>query len=399
MRPLNRGLFLLVIFIIAAQAGGAQDRKAALEREKAEALHKITEAQKILEETRSRSKSSLGQLNAIKSQIEARNVLIQSYQREINLLRGQIDEDNGVIAGLEADLVRLRSEYAAMAEASYRTLNSSDRLAFLFSAGSFNQFLMRMKYMEQYAAARKNQVRLIDEVRDELILRRDQLLTVQRQRNALLQEQVAENEKQVKLRKEQDRVLADLRKKEGQLRREIEQRSRDVEKLEKLIAEAIRAEMKKASAAAKSSNLSIDLANLTASFEKNKTQLPWPVASGFISERFGTHPHPVYKGIRVSNDGINIQTKEKEIVRAVFNGTVKKIAVMPGMRYVVIVQHGNYYTVYARLREVRVKTGQEIAVNDVIGEVNTDTSGVSELQFQVWKNTTKLDPELWLTKR
>ena len=72
---------------------------------------------------------------------------------------------------------------------------------------------------------------------------------------------------------------------------------------------------------------------------------------------------------------------------------------MPGMRYVVIVQHGNYYTVYARLREVRVKTGQEIAVNDVIGEVNTDTSGVSELQFQVWKNTTKLDPELWLTKR
>lgn len=399
MRPLNRGLFLLILFIMAAHAGGAQDRKAALEREKAEALRKITEAQKILEETRSRSKSSLGQLNAIKSQIEARSVLIQSYQRELNLLRGQIDEDNSVIAGLEADLVRLRTEYAAMAEASYRTLNSSDRLAFLFSASSFNQFLMRMKYMEQYAAARKNQVRLIGEVRGELILRRDQLLAMQRERNTLLQEQLAENEKQVKLRKEQDRVLADLRKKEGQLRREIDQRSRDVEKLEKLIAEAIRAEMKKASAAAETSNLSIDLANLTASFEKNKTQLPWPVASGFISERFGTHPHPVYKGIRVSNDGINIQTKENEIVRAVFNGTVKKIAVMPGMRYVVIVQHGNYYTVYARLREVRVKTGQEVAVNDVIGEVNTDTSGVSELQFQVWKNTTKLDPELWLTKR
>ena len=399
MKPSNKGFLLIFLFAILPHITWSQDRKAVLEKEKTDALRKIAEAQKILEETQSRQKASLGQLNALKSQMDARNTLIASYQRELNMLRGQIDEDNGVIAALESDFRRLRSEYGVMAEATYRTLNSHDRLAFLFSAASFNQFLMRIKYMEQYSAARKNQVRLIHEVRAELIARRDQLELRRRERNSLLQQQVQENQKQMALRKEQDRVVADLRKKEGQLRKEIEQRSRDVVKLEKLIADLIREEMKKSTAAANAGALAIDMANLTASFEQNKSRLPWPVSTGFISERFGTHAHPVYKGIRVPNDGINIQTREKETVRAVFNGTVKKIALFPGMRYVVIVQHGNYYTVYARLREVKVKTGQEIRVDDVIGEVNTDSNGVSELQFQVWNNTTKLDPELWLTKR
>ena len=100
------------------------------------------------------------------------------------------------------------------------------------------------------------------------------------------------------------------------------------------------------------------------------------------------------------NDGVIIQTKENEKVKAVFTGTVKKIAIVPGeFKYVVIVQHGTYFTVYAKLKQVNVKSGQLVKVNDVIGEVNTDVDGVSEIQFQVWKNTQKLDPELWLAKR
>ena len=100
------------------------------------------------------------------------------------------------------------------------------------------------------------------------------------------------------------------------------------------------------------------------------------------------------------NDGVNIQTKENELVRAVFNGVVKKIAIVPGeFKYVVIMQHGSYFTVYAKLKKVDVKTGQQVSINDVIGEVNTDVDGTSEVQFQVWKNTQKLDPELWLAKR
>ena len=85
---------------------------------------------------------------------------------------------------------------------------------------------------------------------------------------------------------------------------------------------------------------------------------------------------------------------------AVFDGIVKKIAIVPGeFKYVVIVQHGAYFTVYAKLKKVNVKMGQQIARQDVIGEVNTDVDGISEVQFQVWKNTQKLDPELWLAKR
>ena len=100
------------------------------------------------------------------------------------------------------------------------------------------------------------------------------------------------------------------------------------------------------------------------------------------------------------NDGVNIQTKQNELVKAVFKGEVKKIAIVPGdFKYVVIMQHGAYFTVYAKLKKVNVKMGQQIERDDVIGEVNTDVDGTSEVQFQVWKNTQKLDPELWLTKR
>jgi len=147
-------------------------------------------------------------------------------------------------------------------------------------------------------------------------------------------------------------------------------------------------------------DLKIDIKNLSSSFEKNKANLVWPVTSGFISEKFGTHQHPVLKMVKIANDGVNIQTKENEKVRAVFNGTVKKIAIVPGeFKYVVIVQHGTYYTVYAKLKKVNVKMGQQLMKDDVIGEVNTDMDGVSEVQFQVWKNTKKLDPELWLAKK
>ena len=104
--------------------------------------------------------------------------------------------------------------------------------------------------------------------------------------------------------------------------------------------------------------------------------------------------------MKIPNDGVNIQTKQNEEVKAVFDGIVKKIAIVPGdFKYVVIVQHGNYYTVYAKLKSVNVKMGQQVSRQDVIGEVNTDIDGVSEVQFQVWKNTEKLDPELWLAKR
>jgi murein DD-endopeptidase MepM/ murein hydrolase activator NlpD len=141
--------------------------------------------------------------------------------------------------------------------------------------------------------------------------------------------------------------------------------------------------------------------SLSTSFAENKRRLGWPVSTGFVSQKFGPNPHPVMKHIMVPNDGVDIQTNRDAEVKAVFDGVVKMIASLPGPgnNKAVIVQHGEYFTVYSRLKEVAVKQGQALRLNDAVGLVYTDGNGVSALQFQIWHNQEKLNPETWLQRK
>lgn len=118
--------------------------------------------------------------------------------------------------------------------------------------------------------------------------------------------------------------------------------------------------------------------------------------SGFISQKYGRHPHPLLKGIVVQNDGVNIQTKQNEPVRSIFNGEVRAVAFINGMGNTLILSHGEYYTVYCGLKDVFVKTGQKVSTSEEIGRVRSTAEGISELRFQIRKNTDTLDPEQWL---
>lgn len=149
----------------------------------------------------------------------------------------------------------------------------------------------------------------------------------------------------------------------------------------------------------RNNNLNDEEAALASSFTASRNRLPWPVTKGFISDRFGRKPHPVLKGIYVENQGIDIQTNAGEGVRTVYDGIVQDVTNIPGMNNVVAVQHGDYFTIYAKLRSVSVHAGQRVKARESIGTVATDKNGVSEIQFQIWKEFTKLNPESWLTPR
>ena len=392
---------IIVVQLIFISELKAQKSKDQLQKEISTFQNQIQEAQQILSQTANKKKTSIGQLNAIKKQIEGRTKLIRTYSNELKVLNGQIVEDVSVISALERDLENFKKEYASMVYSMYKSSNGFNRLSFIFASSDLNQFYMRFKYLEQYASARKNQVQLITDIKSEIEAEKSSLESSKVVKDPLLAEQLKEKEKLNSLKSDQDKVFSNLKSEEDRLRKDIAKKNDDVSKLENLISKLLKEEMEtSASKAEKVTDLKIDAKNLSGSFEKSKSQLSWPVSSGFISEKFGTHPHPVLKRVKMPNDGVNIQTKQNEKVRAVFNGIVKKIAIVPGeFKYVVIVQHGTYFTVYAKLKVVNVKTGQQLAMNDVIGEVNTDVDGVSEVQFQVWKNTQKLDPELWLAKR
>ncbi|GAB3756650.1 hypothetical protein GCM10028817_27110 [Spirosoma pomorum] len=146
----------------------------------------------------------------------------------------------------------------------------------------------------------------------------------------------------------------------------------------------------------RNNNLNDEETALASSFTASRAHLPWPVSKGFIADRFGRKPHPVLKGIYVENQGVDIQTNAGENVRAVYDGIVQDVTSMPGMNNVIAIQHGDYFTVYAKLRSVSVQTGQRVKARETIGTVATDKNGVSEIQFQIWKAFTKLNPESWL---
>jgi len=384
---------LFVLILVFSPALAQQKSKSQLQKERQRNQEKIKETEKILSETSAKKKNSLGELNALKQRIEQQESLIGSIKGEVRILDSEISENNDIILTLEEDLNKLKKEYAALLFTAQKANNSTTRLAFLFSAESFDQLIMRLRYMEQYSETRKLQAEQIIKVQEELGVHVKEIEGRRTEKNKLLSEEVTENDNLNNLKKKQNVLVKTLSKEEKKLKRDLDETKKAIAQLDKLIEEIIREE---AARAARASNKSSE-ANiaLSASFEQNRNKFPWPVSSGFVSQKFGKQNHPVLKGIVIDNKGVNIQTKEDEKVKSIFDGEVSRVAFIQTMGNTVIIKHGEYLTVYAGLKEVFVRPGQKISTNQEIGKILSH-DGVSELRFQIFKNMTALDPQIWL---
>ena len=386
----------LMLFSLPAVELIAQKTKSELEQEKKENLRKIAEAERILNETTSEKKATLGQLQALNQQINARESLIRSIGSEIRILDGEINDLRIVVSSLQDDLKHLKDEYAEQIYSSYKANRGNSRLMFLFSSQNFNQLIQRLKYLEQYADARRLQAEQIEVVTKELNDQRSKVEAKRAEQQTLLNQQVRESRKLARSKKKQSELVAQLTKKERQLRKEVEERKAANKRLNTLIAKIIEDEVKKSSSV--STAVAASAAELTRLFESKKNKLEWPVP-GFITTPFGKQQHPVLKRVTIINDGVDIQTEKGSKVKAVFDGEVTMVAPIAGKNNIVMIRHGDYITIYARLKTVNVKSGQRVKENDIIGEVYTDRDGKSELEFQVYKGFTKLDPENWLAMK
>ena len=382
---------IFILILVSFSDALAQKTKSQLQKEKQQNQEKIKEVEKILAETTVQKKNTLGELSALKQRIQQQEDLINSIKGEMGFLDTEIGENNGIIQVLEEDLKKLRKEYAAMIFAAQKANNSATRLTFLFSAQSFDQLVMRLQYMNQYAQTRKLQAEQIIKVQDELGGQVREIRVKRDEKNKLLNEEVTENDNLTTLKKKQNSVVKSLEKEEKKLKRDLEETKKAVANLDKLINDIIKEEMEREAKA----NRPKDAVALSSTFEDNKTKFPWPV-SGFVSQKFGRQNHPVLKGIVIQNDGINIQTKENERVKSIFEGEVRKVAFIPTLGSTVIIKHGDYLSVYTGLKDVSVKVGQKVSTNQEIGHVLSNSDGISELRFRIHKNTTPLDPQSWL---
>jgi septal ring factor EnvC (AmiA/AmiB activator) len=387
----GKHLLCLLFFSIFSFSVAAQKTKSQLQKEKQQNLEKIKEVEKIIDETTTKKTNTIGELNALNARIREQEKLVKSIKGELNILDSEIGENNDIIGALEADLKKLKKEYASMLYAAQKANNSTTRLTFLFSSKSFDQLIMRLRYMKQYGETRKLQAEQITKVQEELSGQVMEIRVRREEKNKLLNDEVAATTSLTKLKQKQNSLVRVLEKQEKKLKKDLEETKKAVARLDKLIEDLIKEEMARAARANKG-----DIALLSNSFEENKAKFTWPVSSGFVSQKFGRQNHPALKGVVVNNNGVNIQTQENEKVKTIFDGEVRRVAFIQGLGSTVIIKHGEYLTVYAGLKEVFVRSGQKVTTNQEIGKVFSNNEGVSELRFQIFKNTTALDPQGWL---
>lgn len=384
---------LLSIFLINALI--AQDSRINLENEREVNIQKINEAEKILKETENSKTVSIGRLKVINRQINNRQNLIRSLRSDINSQDREIKSLTNIISSLTNDVKLLTNEYADMIYNSYKSRSSLTQISYIFSSENYNQMFRRMNYLFQYSSFRKTQIDEIKEVKNKLKLEEENLKRVRINKDNLLRGELSENNKLQSLKGRQKKIISDLGRRQDKIRKEIKNRKEALIKIDILIREIIRKE----SEVSRSDDENIDLERVSSEFESLIGKHSWPVSSGFISNKFGEHPHPVIKSVKVKNDGVDIQTNKSSKVSSIFEGKISTIAFIPGMNNVVIINHGNYFTLYARLKNLKIEKDQVISKGHIIGDLVTNSDGVTELQFQVWKNNIKLNPEKWIIKK
>jgi septal ring factor EnvC (AmiA/AmiB activator) len=410
-------LFLLTAFLLLAplsgQNKGGQDNKKKqkeLEKQRKQKEEEIKLTRKLLNQTTSQKNKSLNQLRLLNRQIRIREELIQAVNLEISSLDARIMEKNGEIDALEEELELRKKEYADMLYVAYKNHKSFHPLIFYLSSSSFNQAVKRMSFVRELGASRTRQLEMIRSTSEEIENQVNELQQIRLEKSGLLYKKEEEKGHLEQDKTEENQLVKSLQEKEKELRKDLalkEKAAKELdEKIKKIIREEIERARKEEEARKKKEGTSgttlamtPEAAALSANFTSNRGKLPWPVDKGFILKGFGEHRHPTLPNVKTLNNGIDIVTGQGSSARAVFDGEIRAIFTVPGMQTAVMINHGEFFTVYTHLESVTVKKGDKIKTKQSIGKIYTDTEdNKTILHFELWKGSVKQDPEEWLFK-
>lgn len=388
---------ILAVFALALCQGvvsSAQDTRE-YEKKKARLEADIAMLDRQLSENASKSRSELSRLTLVRAKISGRKDMIRASDRQIRKYSDNIYLTQKQINRLDARLDTLSDYYGKLIRNAYKNRDGRVWYMYILASDDLGQAFRRYSYFKNLSAQTKVQADKIRATREELEDRKDTL----RRLKAEAEEVRDAREKELEsLRQEEEAaevIIAQLRKNKSKYEKELAAKKKQVQALEKEIKRIIDEAM--AAEKAKGGKAAIDY-TLAAEFSKNKGKLPWPV-EGVVVDRFGQHYHPVFTHVKLPfNNGVTIATAQGAEVRAVFDGVVKQIVVMPGYNQCVLVQHGNYFTFYCKLKSTSVKSGDKVRTGQKIGTVDT-ISGETQLHFQVWQGSKPQNPQTWLRPR
>jgi septal ring factor EnvC (AmiA/AmiB activator) len=384
-----------VFIFLLIQPTFGQSRKELEERRK-DLLKNIEQTTKALQQTREDKEKSLQHYLNLQSQVLNREQLLGNLNNEIANTELRIDRTKTVLSALQSDIERLQMEYREMVRAALRNKMNRNSEAFLLSSESVNQFFKRFILLKQYESYRRRQVSSIFATQATLKNKTNQLSATLAEKETILRSIKGQKEQLGAELKVKNNLLVSLKENEKMLATSLEDQLRQRLKLDQSIERVIRSEMealsKRNAAAPKSAKKTMPLKNLS-DFQQAKGNLPWPVEDGQIIRSFGTQQHPDFKDVQTVNNGIDILATPKAPVKVVFPGKVVGTQVVPGFQYTVIVQHDNFYTVYANMEHILVKRGDIVGVNQSIGSLGDEKP---EIHFELWKEKQRLNPSDWI---
>lgn len=406
--------FLFILLLITYLSFG--QNKDILKQQQIALEKEINYTTSLLNKTKENKKSSLVYIDYLDKKISSQERLLQLLNIEQNLLKKQIFklenkilENEKSINDAEKEIIELKKEYAEIIYSLQKNKNERNDLMFIISSETFNQAYKRILFLREYSRARKTQALQITKNQDSLAINKQRLFS----QKELIKSKKEQNLKLISNKKKSlDKVLiskdekktavSKLQKSEQIFLKKIkdqQKKSRQLEqKIKKIIEEEIRLAREKIKRD-KDNKLSLtpEAQLLSDKFSANKGKLPWPLEQGLIIQKFGKQKHKVFGNIETFNNGINIATNKNAIIRSVFDGKISRIFFIKGEGKAVLINHGEFFTVYSGLEEVKVKLGDNILAKEEIGKVLTrENDDRTELHFEIWQGYDKQDPSAWL---
>ena len=280
---------------------------------------------------------------------------------------------------------------------------------FLLSSKNFNQAMKRLKYMEQYTKYRKEQGEKISINTEQLATNIEKLKVEKADKENLIKSKEDEKSNLESEKQQKEEVVGGLKQQNKKLLTDIRNKQKKSDALQSQIQKIIMEEIRIAREKARKENkpgdsgekyeLTAEAKALAHDFKLNKDKLPWPVERGVVVSKYGKHTHPTMKNIVIVNHGVDIATSKGSEARAVFDGEVTTVILSKGGAKTILIQHGNYYTVYSNLSKIYVRKGDKVTTKQKVGEIYTNArTGDTVLKFQLWYDKNEQNPASWIYK-
>lgn len=390
----GKGIIIALLLLVTLPLAGQNSSKQKKQLEKLRG--EIAELDRQIKANDSKSADAAARLELTRMKVETGKQLVAQAGKSLDSLEVELERKQREIDLASGQLDTTMQLYGKLVQRAYLSRDTNIWFVYIFSGEGLGQTIRRAAYMKSISHSLKAQAKSIRDKKASLQEQKASLDSLKADYKLILEQRSADLDALKADEKAEKDIVDALKKDKEAYRKKLAKMQKEADALNRKIQEMVAAEAKaKAKAKSKSKAKSKEDVKQSSGFAANKGKLPWPV-SGTVVGRYGQHYHPVYKNVALPfNNGINIATSAGAEVKAVFNGEVRQVVVMPGYNQCILVQHGEYYTFYCKLKDVTVKAGDKVKTGTVLGHVDT-ISGETQLHFQVWKGTDSTDPEKWL---